>query len=109
MVKLDVMESGDKKNTLENPGGAQIMTDLGGEKAGLPFYAIVDENGKKLADANAMPGNQNIGYPATPEEITAFEGILKKGAPKMKAADRNGLIAYLKKVAPPPPAPRQEC
>ena len=106
MVKLDVMESGDKKNTLENPGGAQIMAELGGEKSGLPFYAIVDENGKKVADANAMPRDQNIGYPATSEEIAAFEGILKKGAPKMKASDRAGLIAYLKKVAPPPPTPR---
>ena len=107
MVKLDVKESGDKKNTLENPGGMQIMTDLGGEKSGLPFYAIVDENGKKLADANAMPGNKNIGYPNEPEEIVAFEGILKKGAPKMKPADREGLVAYLKRVATPPQAARQ--
>ena len=46
-----------------------LLASLGGKEAGLPFYAVLDANGKKLADANAMPGGKNIGYPGTPAEI----------------------------------------
>jgi hypothetical protein len=101
VLVLDVMESGEKKETLENPGGVKILADLGGEKAGLPFYAAVDPSGKKLADANLMPPkNSNIGYPATPEEIVAFEKFLKAAAPKMKPESQTKLIEHLKKNAP---------
>ena len=99
MVKLDVMERGEKKQTLENPGGKDVMDSMGGEKSGLPFFAILDEKGKKLADSNALPGGKNIGYPAAPEEIAAFEEILKKAAKRMKEEDRHRLIEHLKKVA----------
>ena len=100
VVVLDVMESGERK-ALENPGGVKVLADLGGEKAGLPFYAAVDPTGKKLADANLMPPkNSNIGYPATPEEIIAFEKFLKSAAPKMKPESQAKLIEHLKKNAP---------
>jgi len=101
MVTLDVMENGPKVATDENPGGLAIMKTLGGEKSGLPFYAIIDAKGKKLADSNAMPKDQNIGYPGSPEEIEAFGKILEKTAPKWKATDRQKLIDYLKENAPP--------
>ncbi|HZT42435.1 MAG TPA: hypothetical protein VFA07_09595 [Chthonomonadaceae bacterium] len=77
------------------------MKDLGGEKSGLPFYAFLDAKGKKLADSNVMPGNQNIGYPAAPDEIVAFEKLMEKTAPRMKEADREKVVSYLKKAAPP--------
>ncbi len=101
MVNLDVMENGPKVATDENPGGVAIMKTLGGEKSGLPFYAILDAKGKKLADSNVMPKNQNIGYPGSSEEIEAFGKILEKTAPKWKEADRLKLIDYLKQNAPP--------
>ena len=100
MVKLDVMESKEKQETLENPGGVKIMTALGGEKSGLPFYAFLNEKGKKIADSNVAPNNQNIGYPAKPEEIIAFEKLLKQTAPHLADAQRSRLIDYLKKNAP---------
>lgn len=100
-VDLDVLENKDKKDILENPGGQKIMADLGGEKSGLPFYAFLDEKGKKIADSNVMPKNQNIGYPGAPDEIVAFAKLLEKSAPKMSAADREVVVAYLKKNAPP--------
>jgi hypothetical protein len=99
-VRLDVMETEAEKSKRENPGGEKVLSDLGGLKSGLPFYAVLDENGKKLADANALPGGKNIGYPATPEEIAAFEEILKKAAPQMPATDRDRIVAHLKKVTP---------
>src|ERR1043166_597829 len=95
LVKLDVMENGEKKAALENPGGVEYMKELGGEKSGLPFFAFVDEKGKKLADSNAMPKGANIGCPDTPEEIDAFMGLIQKTAPRWSAADREKLKSYL--------------
>jgi hypothetical protein len=99
ITTLVVQESPEKKG-LENPGGQKKLEELGGAKSGLPFFAILDPAGKKLADSNVMPGNQNIGCPATAEEIAAFEKLVKQTAPRMSQADRGKLAAYLKKVAP---------
>lgn len=98
-VTLDVMESKDKTQ-LENPGGADLMKELGGAESGLPFYAFLDAKGKKLADSNAMPGHKNIGYPGEPGEITAFIELIKKTAPRWSAPDREKLRAYLVEHAP---------
>ena len=99
VVHLDVMEHDDKK-ALENPGGNTLMADYGGENSGLPFYVFLDAKGKKIADSNAMPKDQNIGYPAAPEEIEAFEKLLKQTAPRLTDAQRGKIVAYLKKNAP---------
>src|ERR1051326_5457462 len=99
LVKLDVQENGDKKK-LENPGGMDVMKELGGENSGLPFYAFLDEKGKKIADSNVMPKAQNIGYPAAPEEIKAFMELIHKTAPRWSDADREKLRSYLVANAP---------
>lgn len=96
---LDVMESKANKK-LENPGGNEMMGELGGAKSGLPFYAFLNREGKKIADSNVMPEDQNIGYPGSAEEIVAFEKLLKKTAPGMTDAQRGQIIAYLQKNAP---------
>jgi len=95
IAHLDVLERGDKIQTVENPGGKEILADLGGEKSGLPFYAVLDATGKKLADSNVMPGNNNIGFPGSPEEIAAFEKILKQTAPRMTAEQRAVVTKHL--------------
>ena len=99
-VRLDVLESGDKVQKLENPGGKAIMNDFGGEQSGLPFYAFLDATGKKIADSNVMPKNQNIGYPGSAEEIAAFEKLLKATAPRMTEAQRTTIVTFLQKNAP---------
>jgi hypothetical protein len=112
VVPLDVSENGPKK-ALENPGADKMMSDLGGEKSGLPFYAFLDAKGKKLADSNVMPPKegtpQNIGYPGSRDEIAAFDALLKQTAPKMKADARKNLVDYLTQNTPTPatntPAP----
>ena len=100
LVKLDVMENGDKKAQFENPGGQQVMADVGGAKSGLPFYAILDKSGKKLADSNVMPKGANIGYPGAPEEIVAFGKLLKDTAPRLTPAQLDAVTGYLKAHAP---------
>ena len=100
IARLDVLETGDNIQKLENPGGKTIMTDLGGEHSGLPFYAFIDAKGKKIADSNVMPKDQNIGYPGSAEEIKAFEKLLKTTAPRMTEAQRTTVVTFLQKIAP---------
>jgi hypothetical protein len=93
------MESGAKK-ALENPGGNEMIAEYGGAKSGLPFYSFLNSDGKKIADSNVMPKDQNIGYPGTPEEIAAFNILLKQTAPRMTDEQRSQIVAYLQKNAP---------
>ena len=101
IVHLTVQESDDKKQ-LENPGAEEMMTKEGASKSGVPVFMFFDQAGNKIADSLALPNRANIGYPASPEEIEAFGGILEKTTPRMTAAQRASIIDYLKKHAPAP-------
>ncbi len=94
ITHIDVMEQPAKKE-LENAGGADIMTKLGGEKAGLPFYAVLSPSGTKLADS-ILPKTGNIGFPAEPSEISGFRDMLKKTAPKMRPVEISRIEQFLK-------------
>jgi thiol:disulfide interchange protein len=94
LVNLTVQEREDKV-ALENPGGAEAMAKWGGANAGLPFYVFLDATGAKIADSNAMPDGQNIGFPATPVERDAFLRVLSKTAPRLDASRRATLRGYL--------------
>jgi hypothetical protein len=95
VVKLDVKEAKEKEALLENPGGEEILASLGGERSGLPFYAILDERGKKIADSNALPDGVNIGYPVSPAEIAAFRKLLQETAPRLTAEQLDRMVAHL--------------
>ena len=102
ITHLDVLEHGDKIKELENPGGNEVMKNFGGEKSGLPFYVFLDASGKKLADSNVMPEDQNIGYPGSDEEIAAFGNIIKLSARHLSDENYSAIINYLKKNVPKP-------
>jgi hypothetical protein len=78
IVKLDVMESADKK-ALENPGGDAYMKLWHGEKSGLPFLVVLDEGGTQLINSNKTTKDEssNIGYPAKEDEIAHFLKMLR--------------------------------
>lgn len=94
VVNLTVHER-DGKEALENPGGAGLMDSWGGATSGLPFYVFVGRDGKKLADSNAMPNGDNIGFPAVPAEIAAFMGLVDKTASRLSPAQRATIESYL--------------
>jgi thiol:disulfide interchange protein len=99
VTRLTVHENDDKK-ALENPGGDAMMTTLGGERSGLPFYVFLDATGKKIADSNAMPDGGNIGFPGNAREVTAFLALIDKTAPHLTASGRAAIVAYLKRTVP---------
>ncbi len=88
IVQLIVDESKDKKD-LENPGADAVRTKYNGDKNdGIPFWIIVDNNGKLLGDCYIRKAGEsltvkgkNSGCPANEEEVANFIAVLKKTTP----------------------------
>ncbi len=99
IMHLTVKES-EKKVETENPGAEALMAELGASDAGIPVYLFLDKNGRRLASSMALPDGSNIGYPTSPEEITAFEGLMEKTAPHMTADQRAAVTQYLRTHVP---------
>ena len=83
-VHLTVEENKENKN-LENPGADVLKLKYHGDKAGLPFWMILDKDGKLLGDSyirkagvSMNEAGENIGCPASEEEVAAFINLLKK-------------------------------
>ena len=79
---LTVDERGEKEK-LDNPGANELRTQYGGDQQGIPFWFIIDKNGKLLADsrlhsADGKVSGNNVGCPAQPEEVEYFINVLKK-------------------------------
>jgi len=83
IVHLTVDES-DENKKLENPGADELRAKFHGEKAGLPFFVVLDKNQKLLGDSYIRkPGQsldepgENMGCPAAEEEVAAFIELLR--------------------------------
>ncbi|QTD37987.1 thioredoxin family protein [Polaribacter batillariae] len=85
IVPVVVKESAKNKN-LENPGSTELLKKYGGDKAGLPFWVILDAN-LKLITNSYNDKNQNLGGPASAEEVAAFIGKIKKTAKHISEKD----------------------
>jgi len=96
IAHLTIQESKEKV-ALENPGAQEMANRAGAGSAGVPVYIFYDSSGKQLATSLAMPDGGNIGHPATPEEIKAFDSLLVKTAPRMTAEQRKQISDYLAK------------
>lgn len=73
---LTVMETKDKVH-LENPGAKEFMEKYKGGGSGIPYWLIFDNNGTLLEDSRDDKG-QNLGCPATEEEVAKFIKKLQK-------------------------------
>ena len=83
---LDILERADKKS-LENPDASEVYNKYGGKDQGVPFFLIFDMKGNLLTDSKIKAAGdgpdkpmENIGCPASDEEVTAFIQILEKAA-----------------------------
>jgi thiol-disulfide isomerase/thioredoxin len=86
-VAVVVKESKMNKK-LENPGGGDLIKKYnnGSDRVGLPFWVILDSNLKVITDSFDS-NNQNLGGPASPEEVNEFITKLKMAIPKFSNAD----------------------
>jgi hypothetical protein len=76
-------------------GARELMTELRGEaEGGIPWWVILDGDGKQLATSN-QPNGENIGFPSTPEGIEHFRTMLTQSAQRMTAKQIDGLVKDL--------------
>jgi thiol:disulfide interchange protein len=81
------------------PGGKEMLEKYSnGKSGGIPWYVLLDGNGKAIIDSNGDKGN--IGYPGEDAEIAHFEKMLKAGAHKMTPQDITTLVKSLKDAKP---------
>ena len=73
---LTVQES-PKNKSLENPGAAELLSKYKAQNSGIPFWVILDADGNMLENAFNSDG-QNLGCPASTEEVAEFTAKLKK-------------------------------
>jgi thioredoxin-related protein len=82
VIKHLTVDESDKNKNLENPGAAALRTKYHGDQQGIPYWFILDKNGKLLADSRVhsesgeVTGN-NVGCPAQPDEVAYFVRVLK--------------------------------
>ncbi len=71
----------EEKRQLENKGAGKLLAQYGALDAGIPFWVVLDKDGKLLGTSlykKADGTKAIIGYPGSSGEIKAFTGILKK-------------------------------
>jgi thioredoxin-related protein len=76
ITHLTIMESDDKKK-LENPGALDLKNKWADKVESIPYWVILDKDGKLLGDAQIEPG-ENVGCPATEKEVKHFTDLLRK-------------------------------
>jgi len=72
-----VVQESPKNKALENPGADELLLKFKGDRAGLPFWIILDPKGNVLADSFDAKG-ENLGCPSSAEEVAEFINKLKK-------------------------------
>jgi len=99
MARLDVQEQ-EAKKSLNNPGGDEVMAQVGGRGQGLPFLAFLNEKGETLVNSirpgDAQGKGGNIGHPYQPYEVDWFLIMLKKAAPAMSPDETHVLENWLR-------------
>lgn len=69
-----------EKKKLENPGASEMMEQFGSsEREGIPYWAVLDAEGKLLADSRIDgQAGKNSGCPAKEEKVDYFIKVLQK-------------------------------
>jgi thiol:disulfide interchange protein len=70
----------------------------GGKPSGIPFFVIVEPDGRVVADSFIMPDGGNVGCPWSEEELTLFGQFLEKNVPAIGEAERASLIGEMVKL-----------
>ncbi len=78
-------------------GAVELMAKLReGAEGGIPWFAILDSEGKKLATSNDSKTGQNIGYPAEPSGQIHFAAMLNATRNRLTESDVVSLIQAIK-------------
>ncbi len=98
-----VQEHGEKAS-LNNPGGEELLAQVGGKDSGLPFFAFLDGGGGTIVNSMRPDAGKhsaaNIGYPGEPHEIDWFMMMLGKAAPEIPSAESGAIEQWLRQHRP---------
>ena len=84
VIRHLVVDESDNKKNFENPGAVELRKKYYGDGQGIPFWLVFDKDGKLLADSKmraegAGPeAGENVGCPASVNEVEYFISMLKK-------------------------------
>ena len=74
-------------DTSKVPGGKELHDSYPrSKKGGIPWFVVLDGEGKELGDSNGPKGN--IGCPNSDEEIEVFMELVKKVSVALTDEDR---------------------
>jgi thioredoxin-related protein len=97
-----VLERKEQEN-LNNPGSMDMLIKYKGDKGGIPFFLIFDENGKLITDSKMRAEGillddtgSNMGCPSTDKEIADFVSKLKQTS-RLNNTELETITAVLKK------------
>ncbi|WP_417379993.1 hypothetical protein [Gimesia sp.] len=77
-------------------GADKIMKTMrGGAQGGIPWWAILDQDGNVMATSNNQAG-ENIGFPSTRSDLAHVRDMLEKTAIRLTPMDVNTLVEALK-------------
>lgn len=75
----------DKKKYADTPGAMELLKQYKAETLGIPFWLIMDKEGKWLADSRIKPegagpetNGENTGCPANEKEVNYFISVIRK-------------------------------
>jgi thiol-disulfide isomerase/thioredoxin len=86
-----------KIDTDRMEGGEEMLARYCKKPGGIPWFVVLDAQGKALADSDAASGN--VGYPVEPHEIAHFMQLLKETARGLKAEQLERVEETLKSRA----------
>lgn len=70
-----------------------------GGVAGLPFLVFIGADGVTITDSIASPSSENIGFPATPEELEWFDTMVRTAAPQVTREERLAILRTCVRLA----------
>jgi hypothetical protein len=74
-------------------GARDIVKRYAGKEQGLPWFALLDADGKAITTSTGPKGN--VGMPWSPEEVAHFGTMLKTAKKQLTDAQIDALIASI--------------
>jgi thiol:disulfide interchange protein len=102
ILRIDVGERMGNSKLADTPGGVALRTALGAVgEPGFPFLVMTDEDGNPIINSYRKgKTGDNVGYPASAEEIDWYVEMMKRAAPSTSAEDLNATRTWLRKHDP---------
>ena len=86
---IDVRERGEMIKLVENPGGQQLMSKLGGANSGIPYYVFLDSKGNVMASEDGYPRRKGV---------PGFVARIKRSAKNIDNGSLNKIAEFMNKV-----------